>query len=64
MEKEEYEKKIAQLESINDQLQAEFATLDLMLTELGFEKGITTLKEAAREMLESKNDSPDRDKRS
>ena len=61
MEKEKYEKKIAKLESINDQLQAEFATLDETLRALGFEKGITTLKEAAQEMLDNKTDSVDED---
>ncbi len=55
MENEKYEKKIAQLESLNDQLQAEFTNLDLILRELGFEKGILTLKEAAKEMLNNKN---------
>jgi exonuclease VII small subunit len=57
MEKEKYEKKIAQLESLNDQLQAEFTNLDIILKELGFEKGILTLKEAAKEMLLNKNPS-------
>ena len=56
MEKEYYEKKIAQLESLNDQLQAEFINLDRILKELGFEKGIITLKEAATEMLNNKNE--------
>jgi hypothetical protein len=56
MEKEYYEKKIAQLESLNDQLQAEFTTLDRILKELGFEKGIITLKDAATEMLNNKNE--------
>ena len=55
MEKDQYEKKIAQLESLNDQLQAEFTNLDVILKELGFEKGIITLKEAAKEMLDNKN---------
>lgn len=55
MDSEKYEKKIAQLESLNDQLQAEFSNLDLVLKKLGFEKGILTLKEAAKEMLNNKN---------
>jgi hypothetical protein len=55
---EKYEKKIAQLESLNDQLQAEFNNLNLVLKELGFEKGILTLKEAAKEMLQNKEDAP------
>ena len=54
MDSEKYEKKIAQLESLNDQLQAEFSNLDLVLKKLGFEKGILTLKEAAKEMLHNK----------
>ena len=61
MEKEKYEKKIAKLESINDQLQAEFATLDETLRDLGFEKGIITLKEAAKEMLDNNNDTSEED---
>jgi hypothetical protein len=56
MENEKYIKKIAQLESLNDQLLAEFDNLDLVLKELGFERGISTLKEAAKEMLHNKNE--------
>ena len=56
MNKEKYEKKIAQLESLNDQLQAEFNHLDTLLKQLGFEKGILTLKDAANEMLDHDND--------
>jgi exonuclease VII small subunit len=52
MDPKEYEKKIAKLESVNDQLTAEFAHLDAVLKKLGFEEGIITLKEAANEMLE------------
>jgi len=59
MEEEKYIKKIAQLESLNDQLLAEFNNLDLVLKELGFEKGIITLKEAAKEMLHNKKDNPE-----
>lgn len=60
MNNEEYEKKIAQLESVNDQLQAEFNNLDIVLKELGFEKGILTLKEAAKEMLDNKHNPTDK----
>ena len=56
MDNEKYIKKIAQLESLNDQLLAEFDNLDLVLKELGFEKGIITLKEAAKEMLHNKQE--------
>ncbi|MBM3201683.1 MAG: hypothetical protein FJZ56_04665 [Chlamydiae bacterium] len=47
-------KRIAKLESINDQLQTEFQFLDKILRQLGFEKGISTLKEAAIELIEKK----------
>ena len=45
-------KKIAKLESMNDQLQAEYNHLNKLLIKLGFEEGIATLKEAANEMLD------------
>ena len=56
MSEEEMEKKIAKLESMNDQLQAEFDHLDLLLKEIGFASGIETLKEAAKELLEKNKD--------
>lgn len=58
MDETSYQKKIAQLETINDQLLAEFHYLNTVLKKLGFEEGITTLKEAAKEMLEKQG--PDR----
>lgn len=48
-----YQKKIASLESLNDQLLAEFNHLDQLLRKIGFEQGILTLKQAANEMLEN-----------
>jgi exonuclease VII small subunit len=51
---EKLQKKIAKLESINDQLQTEYLFLDKILKELGFEKGIQTLKEAAIELIDKK----------
>ncbi len=45
-------KKLAELESINDQLQAELRDLDRLMKEIGFSEGINTLKKAAREVLE------------
>lgn len=56
MDPKNFEKKIAKLESQNDQLIAEFAHLDALLKKLGFEDGIITLKEAANEMLERRID--------
>lgn len=58
MDHNQLEKKIAKLESVNDQLQAEFQTLNELLKKLGFEKGISTLKEAANEMLANKKQLP------
>ncbi|MCB1118051.1 MAG: hypothetical protein KDK50_05690 [Chlamydiia bacterium] len=57
MSPEEMETKIAKLESMNDQLQAEFDHLDTLLREIGFASGIETLKEAAKELLEKNKDS-------
>ena len=48
-------KKIARLESINDQLITELQYLDSITRELGFQNGLKTLKEAARELLEEQN---------
>ena len=59
MREKELEKKIAKLESINDQLQTEFNQLDKVLKKLGFEEGILTLKEAAAEMLGNKKKKED-----
>jgi len=52
MTKEQMLKKISELESINDQLQAEIRYLDQLLREVGFEEGLKTFKYAARELIE------------
>ena len=52
MTKEQLIKKFSELESINDQLQAEIRYLDDLLREVGFEEGLKTLKFAARELIE------------
>ncbi len=49
---EQMQKKISELESINDQLQAEIRYLDRLLKEVGFEEGLKTLKFAAKELIE------------
>lgn len=54
MDENNYIKKIAQLETMNDQLQTEFNHLNDLLIQLGFDDGITTLKEAAKDLLENK----------
>jgi hypothetical protein len=52
MDEKKLIKRIAQLESINDQLVAELEFLDNITKELGFQEGIKTLKAAAKELLE------------
>lgn len=46
-------KKIAKLESINDQITAELDFLEQLSKSLGFAEGLKTLKAAAIEMLET-----------
>ena len=58
MSHDKLEKRIAQLESINDQLTCEFNHLNQILKKLGFDDGIKTLKEAAKEMLDKEPLSP------
>ena len=55
MEEDKLLKKIAKLESICDQLQAEMRYLDRLLIEVGFEEGLKTLKAAAIELIDKKN---------
>lgn len=54
MKEKELIKKIAKLETINDQLIAEFSYLNKITKKLGFQEGIKTLKEAAKELLQEK----------
>lgn len=46
-------KKIAKLESMNDQLISELNYLESLTRSLGFAEGLKTLKEAALEMISS-----------
>lgn len=46
-------RKIAKLETMNDQLSAELNYLERLTKALGFAAGLKTLKEAALEMLET-----------
>ena len=55
MKQRELLKKIAKMESINDQLAAELNYLEYLARALGFAEGLKTLKAAALEMLESEN---------
>jgi len=56
MKEKDLIRKIAKLESINDQLAAELRYLEQLTQALGFAEGLKTLKEAAQEMLDSKDD--------
>lgn len=56
MKTNELLKKIAKLESLCDQLQSEMNYIDSLLREVGFEEGLTTLKEAAIELIDKKKD--------
>lgn len=49
------QKRISELETINDQLVAEINYLDRLLREVGFENGLLTLKMAAQELLEEEH---------
>jgi len=53
MKNGESAKKLAKLETINDQLAAEISYLDQLARALGFAEGLKTLKSAALEMLDS-----------
>jgi hypothetical protein len=55
MKEENLRKKISELESINDQLVAEIRYLDELMKKIGFEKGLATLKFAARELIDQDN---------
>ena len=51
MNNNELIKRIAQLESLNDQLLSELQFLDCLSRELGFPEGLTSLKSTAKELL-------------
>ncbi len=45
-------KKLAYLEFVNDQLEAELHYMDRLLRAIGFTNGLTTVKTAALELIE------------
>lgn len=55
MNKEELMKKIAQLESINDQMLSELGYVDYLMKQVGFSNGLATVKASARELSHSEN---------
>lgn len=52
MSREEMQKRISELESLNDQLLTEIRFLDQLLKQVGFEEGLKTLKFAAQELID------------
>lgn len=55
MTKDELIKKIAALESINDQLYSELVDVDRLMRLVGFEGGLETVKLTAQELYNSEN---------
>lgn len=53
MKEQDLIKKIAKLETVNDQLAAEIHYLEQLTKALGFAEGLKTLKAAAIDMLET-----------
>lgn len=52
MDKEELIKRIAYLESLNDQIAAELDYVDQLLRTIGFPDGLDSVKVAANEMMD------------
>ena len=53
MTKAQLERKIAQLESINDQLATELSYIDDLMRQIGFSNGLSTVKATALEIQEN-----------
>lgn len=53
MTKQELERKIAGLESINDQLVSELSYIDQLMKDIGFSHGLETIKATAKEIQEN-----------
>jgi hypothetical protein len=50
MNHQELEKKIAHLESVNDQIYSELCYIDRLMRMVGFSNGLATIKQTAQEM--------------
>jgi hypothetical protein len=59
VEKIDLVKKLARLESINDQLMSELAYVDRLMRQVGFSEGLESLKSTAQELFESEFDEND-----
>lgn len=55
MNKTQLNNKIARLESIHDQLEAELLYVDTLLRSVGFPRGLASAKEVALELLEDQS---------
>lgn len=53
MTKQELERKVAGLESINDQLITELSYIDRLMKDIGFNDGLETIKATAKEIQEN-----------
>lgn len=53
MTKAQLERRVAVLESINDQLLSEVEYVDHLMKEMGFKEGLSTVKATAKEIIES-----------
>lgn len=66
MTKTELERKVAGLESINDQLLSELSYVDQLMRDIGFTNGLATIKATAEELSANpdaylENDEEERD---
>jgi len=52
MTKQQMQKRMAYLESMNDMLQAEISYLDTLMTKVGFTGGLAALKASAQEICD------------
>lgn len=56
MDEKKLERKLAKIESLYDQLLSDVENLNQLLQQLGFPKGIISLREAAQELLQEIQD--------
>lgn len=56
MSKESLKKKLARLESVNDQLFTELTDLDALMRTVGFPEGIAGLKSTAQELYNRRDE--------
>lgn len=58
MTKKQLERKIAQLEFANDQIEAELNYVNELLVSVGFPSGLASAKEVALELLNEEQENP------